>query len=60
MSNFVIAIIVSASVFAWSYNKFIGRTGGDSQRAITTAAMLAGMAFLVMLIILSIVTKTTS
>lgn len=57
-STTLIAFLVAASAFAWSYNKFMGRTGNNTGKAITGAGTFAVVAFVTVFIIMYFVDKT--
>lgn len=54
MSDLVISLIIAVSSFAWVYNKFTGRTGGDTQRAIIVAGVAAAAVFIVFMTLLAV------
>jgi uncharacterized membrane protein YdjX (TVP38/TMEM64 family) len=51
-SSALIALLVSLSVMAWTYSKFMRTTGNNTQKAVTGAGLLGLMAFIAVLIIL--------
>lgn len=55
MSNFLIAFLVALSAATWTYNKFMKRTGSNTQYAIGGAVMAGVLAFLTMIVLLSFV-----
>ena len=52
MSNTLIAFFLGAGVFAWVYNKFYTRTGGNQQTSIPAALVVGVIAFLIMLTVM--------
>ncbi len=55
MSNFLIALLVSLSASAWTYNKFMKTTGSNTRNAVGGAAMAGVLAFLTMIVLLSFI-----
>ncbi len=40
MSNFVIALLIAASATAWLYNKFMRRSGSNTQQSVIAAGVI--------------------
>lgn len=54
LSAVVVSFLVGVSVTAWSFARANRSTGGNTQTAITAAAVAGGLAFLATLIMLNI------
>jgi hypothetical protein len=57
LPNFLVGLMFGAGVGAWVYSKTIQKTGGNTQSALTTAGVVAVIAFLVITVALSAVFK---
>ncbi|MDZ7785890.1 MAG: hypothetical protein U5L95_02105 [Candidatus Saccharibacteria bacterium] len=55
MSNALIGFLLGAGVAAWVYSKMMSKTGNNTKQAITTAAIAAAVAFLMVVSLLSLV-----
>lgn len=55
MSNMLIALIFAAGVSVWVYNKVQRQTGGNTKSSLTVAGLVAGLGFVVLLLILNFV-----
>lgn len=60
LSSALVASLVGLSALAWFYNRFMRTTGGNSRRAITGAALLAGLTFFAVLFALYFIDKSLS
>lgn len=52
MSNVAIALLAAAGFGTWVYTKLMRSTGGNTKNAVTGAALSAGLAFILLLIVL--------
>jgi hypothetical protein len=56
-SSLAIALLVGASVFAWTYNKFMRTTGSNTQKSVTGAGLVAVIAFIATLFLLFFINR---
>ncbi len=55
MSNGIIAFLMAIGVSAWVYSKFYRRTGGNTQSAVTGAAVVGIVVFILMFTLLGFI-----
>jgi hypothetical protein len=58
MTNAFISLMLAAGVGTWIYSKTMRQTGNNTKSALTVAGIVAVLAFLVMLYLLSLVPKS--
>jgi len=51
MSNFLLALLISASASVWIYSKLMRNTGGVTKNALTAAAISGALIFVIVLIV---------
>jgi hypothetical protein len=56
MSNILVAFLLGVGVATWVYSKLMRSTGGNTQNALIASGAVGGVAFIIMLIVMSIIT----
>jgi hypothetical protein len=55
LPNFLVGLLLGAGTAAWVYGKTMRQTGNNAHHALVVAGIVGGLAFLAIVVVLSIV-----